>query len=213
MLKVYYANICLLKEKAVFHTIFEKVNIQRREKVLRCKNETDKLRSLMSGYLLRVALEREGMAYEDMLFSVEKNGKPVIDTKPSVHFSLSHAGDYAVCVISDQNVGVDIETKIKSFFSQEERLKSIAQKILTKEESEQFAHAAKEVKVELFLQFWTRKESYSKADGRGLGIGLEQVFTQTKEFYSQWLDKDTYLSIYAADAKFEDLQIKEICAL
>ena len=68
----------------------------------------------------------------------------------------------------------------------------------------------KEEKDELFLQFWTRKECYSKADGRGLGIGLNQIKTDWDGFYSKWLDDETFLSMYVEDGDYQDLQIEEI---
>ena len=210
MLKLCYANIEQLYDENVFLTLFEKVNTQRREKILRCKNENDKYRSLLAGYLLRVALECEGMKYEDMCFSVKETGKPFIQNAPFIHYSLSHAGNYAVCLISDRSVGVDIETKTKKVFEHEEQLENIAKKILSEEEYEAFGHCINDKKAEMFLQFWTRKECYSKADGRGLGIGLNQVDTKNDRFFSKGLDTDVYLSIYVENGNFTDLQIEEV---
>ena len=96
MLKLYYANIGLLNDEQVFQSVLEKVNVQRREKVLRCKQKKDQIRSLLAGYLLRIALEKEGMDYEKTSISILENGKPVISGNLDLHFSLSHAGDYAV---------------------------------------------------------------------------------------------------------------------
>lgn len=215
MLKLYYANIGLLDDEQVFQRIFEKVNIQRREKILRCKQEKDKQRSLLVGYLLRKALEQEDIDYETSSISTLKNGKPVMIENSDLYFSLSHAGDYAACIISNYCVGVDIETKTKQLFLEEkrDRLDIVAQKILTKREWELYNLTQKEEKIELFLQFWTRKESYSKADGRGLGIDLSQIETDAYAFFSKWLNKDTMLSIYVEDGNFSDLQIEEIRGL
>ena len=211
MLKLYYANIKQLNNENAFRALYEKVNIQRREKVLRCNNEKDKYRSLLAGYLLREALEQEGICYETVTFEVEKNGKSVIKDISSCHFSLSHAGNYAVCLISDRRIGVDIETASKRIFHQDKQLKNIANKVLSKDEYESFLDCPKEKITEQFLRYWTRKECYSKADGRGLSIGMNQVFTDTDQYYSRWLDEDTYLSIYVEDGIFTDLQMKELC--
>lgn len=215
MLKIYYANISLLDDEQVFQKVFEKVNIQRREKVLRCKQKKDQIRSLLTGYLLRIALEKEGMDYENTSISILENGKPVLSGNDDLHFSLSHAGEYAVCVISNHRIGVDIETKIKSLFleGKEGKLQAVAQKILTEKEWKQFNSVKQEEKIKFFLKTWTRKESYSKADGRGLGLGLDQVETDSKAFFSKWLDEDTVLSIYVEDKMFSDLQIEKIAFL
>jgi len=212
MLKLYYANIGLLNDEQVFQSVLEKVNVQRREKVLRCKQKKDQIRSLLAGYLLRIALEKEGMDYEKTSISILENGKPVISGNLDLHFSLSHAGDYAVCVISNYRIGVDIETRTKSIFleSNEEQLQAVAKKILSFKEWKQYEVEKKENKIELFLQFWTRKESYSKADGRGLGLGIDKVETDSEKFFSKWIDEDTMLSIYVEDEKISDLQTEEI---
>jgi len=215
MLKLYYANIDLIQEESVFCELLEKVNIQRREKVLRCKHEKDKLRSLLAGYLLRTALEREGFVYDELEFLIDTNGKPALKSVPEVFFSLSHAGEYAVCLISDRNVGMDVETKTKPLFKEgkKDKIVAIAEKILSNQEWEQFTNAANEEATELFLQLWTRKECYSKADGKGLKIELNAIETNTDRFFSKWLDENSCLSIYVEDGNFLDLQIEEVTHL
>ena len=215
MLKLYYANIGLLEDEQVFQHVLEKVSIQRRKKVLRCMQEKDKRRSLLAGYLLRIALEREGLVYEGLSFSQAEKGKPVILELPQLFFSLTHAGVYAACVISNQPVGVDIETKDKSLFYDEKtsQLVSVAKKVLTQEEWQRFERADNQTKMELFLRFWTRKESYSKADGRGLGLELNQIDTDKDTFYSKWLDENALLSVYTEKGTVAELQIEEIMKL
>lgn len=209
MLKLYYANINQIDGEK-FHILFEKVNMQRREKILRCKNEKDKHRSLLAGYLLRIALEQENVEYDKVCFSVAENGKPVIQNFPTMCYSLSHAGDYAVCAVSDRSVGVDIETKSKMLFEKEEKLEAVAKKILSEDEYATFVECPNENRAEMFLQYWTRKEAYSKADGRGLGIGLNLVQTEDKMYFSKWLEEETYLSVYVEDEDYTDLQIEKI---
>lgn len=36
-------------------------------------------------------------------------GKPVLKNYPTIHFNLSHAGDWVLCGIGDVSLGVDIE--------------------------------------------------------------------------------------------------------
>ena len=215
MLKLYYANISLLDDEQVFQAVLEKVNIQRREKVLRCKHKQDQMRSLLAGYLLRLALEKEGIDYSDTTISILESGKPVIVDNSNLFFSLSHAGDYAACLISNHNIGVDIETKTKSLFmdGKEEKLQAVVEKILTPKERIEFSAKNQEEKVEYFLRTWTRKECYSKADGRGLSIGLEQIETESESFFSKWLDESTMISVFVENNNFSDLQIEEIACL
>ena len=62
MITIYYATLTeleksnIVSDKETLSCIVEKVNKQRRNKILRCKNEKDKLRSLVAGLLLRFGL-------------------------------------------------------------------------------------------------------------------------------------------------------------
>ena len=133
MLKCFWADIALLEEEALFEFWLGKVKIQRKEKVLRCKNQKDRMRSLMAGVLLYQALAEEGLNYEEIEFSVTEEGKPYMLSHPHLHFSISHAGDVVCCLLSDALVGVDVECINKSIFSfeKQDRLQAMARKCLS----------------------------------------------------------------------------------
>lgn len=212
MLKCYFAEIALVEDPQVFELWMQKVNIQRREKVLRCKNEKDRQRSLMAGILLRYALENEGISYENAVFSKTKEGKPFLESN-ELYFSLSHAGDYAVCVISDDTpVGIDIECLDRSVFQDEKkhRLHFLAKKCLSQSEWGRFELSEENPK--LFLEYWTKKEAYSKAVGKGLGMEFSGIDTERyKEQYWTLWKKDKYcISIYQNTNSYADLVMEEL---
>ena len=82
MLKIYYGHIQLVKDQRVFDKWFEKMNSQRKEKILRCQNDVDKQRSLLAGILLNFGLEKDRFAKQ-------------------VFYSISHSGNYVICVLSN----------------------------------------------------------------------------------------------------------------
>lgn len=100
---------------------------------------------------------------------LDKNeyGKPFLKAYPDIHFNISHGSDIAVCAVSNQTVGADIE-KIHDFTP------AIFRKVFTPEEKafyEKMAvdeHAGKE----WFFRFWTLKESRIKHAGMGLSMSL-----------------------------------------
>ncbi|MBQ3559614.1 MAG: 4'-phosphopantetheinyl transferase superfamily protein [Agathobacter sp.] len=198
MLKLYYGHIKLVKEQEQFDKWFEKMDSQRKEKIQRCKNEVDKQRSLLAGVLFHFGLENNR------------------DEK-QIFYSISHSGNYVICVLADRVVGVDIENKLRSVFSDAklERLDKIAGKCLTMGESISYLSAEDEEKVEMMLQFWTRKESYSKAIGKGLGIDFSSIDTQKKDalYWSGWLEEGYYCSLYVENGFFGDLKLQEIISL
>lgn len=199
MLKLYYGHIQLVKDQQVFDKWLEKMNSQRREKVLRCKNEVDRQRSLLAGILLHFGLEND------------RNEK-------QIYYSISHSGNYVICVLSDRRVGVDIENKFRSVFSEpkEERLNKIAKKCLNMGEEIQY-HSVEDIteKAELLLKFWTRKESYSKAMGMGLALDFSLIDTQKKDalYWSDWLEEGYYCSLYVENGRFGDMKLQEIVKL
>ena len=198
MLKVYYGHIQLVQDQQVFDKWLKKMDSNRRDKVLRCKNEVDKQRSLLAGILLQYGLENDRFAKQ-------------------VFYSISHSGNYVMCVLSDRRVGIDIENKFRSVFSEakEEQLSKIAKKCLTMGEEIRFETCDENKKVDLMLHYWTRKESYSKAIGKGLGIDFSTIDTEKKDalYWSDWLEEGYYCSLYVENGVFSDLKLQEIVTL
>lgn len=244
MIKIYYANVadfekkCIVSDNEIFSCMVEKVNKQRRNKILRCKNEKDKLRSLIAGLLLRFALEQEGIDYEKSEFIYGEHGKPMLlhykymeeamDIRKSskkVFFSLTHSQDGVACAISDENIGIDLEQTNRTLFSKDrqEQLLSMVKRICTQRECVYFSNLPKEKRIKAYVELWTRKESFAKADGRGMAIGFGKVevlddglfscktsceLTDMKEkvkkaegigsFFTCWISEDTCMSIYSS---------------
>ena len=212
MLKYYCANIALLEDKEKFDFWMEQINTKRREKVLRCKNQKDKERSLLAGVLLRYGLENEGISYESVTFSKTENGKPIVISAEPIHFNISHAGDYVVCVMSDEEVGIDIECTDKHIFTadKEQSLVSMARKCLSDAEWTRFKESAK--KPEAFMEYWTKKEAYSKCSGLGLRADFSSIDTEnsTEKFWSTWMEDGYCISIYRENGAYEELMIENV---
>lgn len=198
MLNVYYGNIRLVKNPCVFDAWFEKMNQQRKEKILQCQNIEDKQRSLLAGILLQHGLEQT-------------------NTDGQLFYSITHSGDFAMCAISDRRVGVDIENRFRKIFLErrEEHIDRIAKKCLTTGELRQYVSVKKEAKIDSFLYYWTRKESYSKALGKGLAMNFASIDTQEMEefFWSDWLKEGYFCSLYVEDGVFRDKLLQEIVEL
>ena len=198
MLKVYYGHIQLVRDPLVFDRWFEKMNRERQEKVLRCKQEFDKRRSLLAGVLLNYGLEDNRSAKQ-------------------VFYSISHSGNYVICVLSDRRVGIDIENKFRSVFAEakEEQLDRIAQRCLTMGEEIRFQSCESYEKAEMLMNYWTKKESYSKALGKGLAMDFSKIDTEEMEalFWSGWLEEGYFCSLYVENGNFNDMKIQEIVTL
>ncbi len=91
-------------------------------------------------------------------------GKPFLKNS-NLFFSLSHSNLYSALVVSDREVGIDIEKIIyvdsifKRYFNDEE--KDFVNKSINRDKA--------------FTEIWTRKEAYLKRIGIGLNPNLKEV--------------------------------------
>lgn len=170
-------------DEAMFKCGLELVSPYRREKIEKYKYEEDKKRSLAAGLLLNYAtkcfvehkfikdcvnkvsikdiLNVYDNQYDYKIVTIAK-GKPIFESE-NIYFSISHCGDYAVCAVSYQNIGVDIEVKRKKGLK-------VAKRFFKKSECEWI-----EDSEERFLKIWTLKEAYAKYTGEGIANVLPHI--------------------------------------
>lgn len=86
-------------------------------------------------------------------------GKPYFADVP-LHFSISHTKSHVFCALSDRPVGIDAEEADRNI-----KL-TLAEKILSSTEMEQFFHADDPRRA--LLTFWVLKEAAAKCSGEGL---------------------------------------------
>ena len=209
MIRVFCAEIGLFDKNLIFDEILEQVKEQRRSKVLRCNNKQEKRRVLLAGWLLRKAIESVGLDYEKVEISRTEKGKPYLVSYPEYYISLSHSGIYAICVIADAPVGVDVEGQERRLLLSDntERLETVARKCLTTEEYEHFCTVDETRRRDFFLRMWTRKEAVSKAEGLGLGMDFSKISEPEECFYTCSLAGEYYVSVYSANGIGEDIEI------
>ena len=138
---------------------------KRRQRIEKKARYEDRLRSVAGEMLVRRAVAEEyGVREDDILLLEDERGAPYIDGI-DVHVSISHAGDYVVCAISDRPVGIDIE-KIKPVS------RRIAERTFSQRELE-YLGCEGEIASEALLRFyeiWTAKEAYAKMHGTGIAL-------------------------------------------
>ena len=135
---------------------------ERLERIERMQNEALRQKNIMSAAFLQCCLEKEtGIPREQIQLQYGENGKPMLPGL--VDFNLSHSGSYAVAVVSDSPIGVDIEHARKR-----NRL-AVANRFFQKEEYEDIMAAGNEEEQQRrFLRYWTMKEAYVKRTGEGM---------------------------------------------
>ncbi len=118
------------------------------------------LRILLSNYL--------NLDPEEIKFSYNKYGKPILDNDRNLKFNISHSGSKFICGITiDKSIGVDIE-KLRAVDNADE----IVESNFSESEKLEYKCIPDRLKQKAFFAFWTRKEAYIKAIGKGLFFPL-----------------------------------------
>ena len=144
----------------------QQISSQRREQALRYKYEQGQRLCVAAYLLLKEALrEQEGIT-DNPVFEYGEHGKPSIVGHPELYFSLSHCKEAAVCVLSRNPVGIDVES-IGRYRD------SVARYAMNDEELIQIQQAERP-EVE-FTRLWTMKESLLKLTGEGINDKMNNV--------------------------------------
>ena len=139
--------------------------------------EKDKVAHLVSAYLKRKYVGE---------WTLTESGKPVSQGK---HFNVSHCDGMVVLVLSDDEIGVDVEN-VRAVED------DLARYVTTDEEYEAI------VTDKNFFEIWTAKESLAKADGEGLDGRVKDIpafpLVGGKEFkgekyFSNQIEIDKYI--------------------
>lgn len=158
---VYAANVSALS----LPLSLDALSPERREKIERMKNDSDKRLSLGAEMLLRYGLKNAGFDKFPPELSYNEHGKPYLKDS-GIFFNISHSGDFAVCAVSDCDLGCDIE-----------KMRPVGLRIARRfcaEEYDSIMSAKPEEQSELLFRYWTLKESFMKAVGRGFSLGLDE---------------------------------------
>ncbi len=173
MVYQYAVNISDIREIREVPDLLELVSSERKGKIARFRFDKDKIRCLFAEVLLRYALQSR-FNISDPVIGRDQYGKPYLADHPELFFNLSHSGDWVVCGLGDRKLGIDVERM-------EQIDLSIADDQFSREEAAYLSSLPKEEKLSSFYTIWTLKESFTKLDGRGLGIPLNSFFFELKD--------------------------------
>lgn len=152
--------------------LYKYLSEKRIEKVERLKNMQSRAQSIGAELLLGYAVRRETGAQGIVKWDTDENGKPYLTEHNNLYINLSHSGNYAVCVLHDKPVGIDIQL-CRNFDM------NIAKRFFTREEFK-YIESRKNF-AEAFFEIWTKKESFAKAVGKGISMGLDGFSVLGKE--------------------------------
>ena len=134
-------------------TILAQLPKEKAEQIMAIRNEKVRSLAIGSSFFKWILLK-------DHPWTVNDKGKPIAD---SIHFNISHSYPWVIFAKDDFNeIGIDIENK-----KTDQKLWEFC---LTHEEIEDM-----EKTQTPFLNYYTAKESLSKAQGEGLTNGIKNI--------------------------------------
>jgi len=167
---------------------------ERKDKVQRLKSKQGKIQSAAAYLLLRYALCEEFGIDEAVNFEYNEYGKPLLQGYAHIHFNLSHCKSAVACVLSDSEVGVDVQ-EIRPV---SDKLKK---RVLTNEEWEMYCNIA--LQPEYFTKIWTIKEAYAKKSGQGISSDFSKINSNDITDITVFQNKDYYCSVTKKDCSIK----------
>lgn len=164
--------ICIVKndnslDNATFQFLLQFVPLDKQRRILRqrIKQNADNMLvgTILAKYMLRKVFH---IPFSAQHISYGRYGKPYLRDYPNVHFNISHSGQFVVCAVSANPIGVDVQVIVPY-------QRDVAKRVCSPEELMQI-ESSPDPSVE-FTKCWTQKEAYVKMKGTGLFNGLEMV--------------------------------------
>ncbi len=147
---------------------------EERRRQLRFRFAKDQDRYLITRALVRTVLSRyAAVEPQQWCFAENAYGRPEIANEApgcaAISFNLSHTDGLIVLGVAQQRaLGVDAENAHAKKASA-----SLADRFFSQQESAALRAIPHELRTERFYEYWTLKESYIKARGKGLSIPLD----------------------------------------
>ena len=142
--------------KAEILIFYNNINSSKKIKIDKIRNKKRKIQSILGEYLLKELLKIYNISYSNINYIYNEEGKPYIKDY-NLYFNISHSHDYVITVISNKEIGVDIEKIRKTNIS-------IINRICTNKEKEYVLSSNIDIEKRLF-EIFTLKEAYIKCLG------------------------------------------------
>ncbi len=160
-IRLYFAELTTVFDKARFHLLMNDIPASWHPSIAKYNRPVDQMRSAAAKWILQRELSKQHPA----AIVTFDDGMPVVGGSMA-RVSIAHGSEMVACAISDCNaVGIDVErinpVDLAQFNS-----------VLSKEEIVMLDRNPTQ-KDALFFDIWTRKESISKACGRGVYLGFK----------------------------------------
>jgi 4'-phosphopantetheinyl transferase len=167
-------------EAAYLRRLGQNLSADERERASRFRFTRDRVRFIGARGLLREILALYLNASPGRLsFDYGAHGKPFLAGEHSnLRFNVSHSFDAMLLAIAHmREVGVDVEGMGNIGLAMDE----LGDTVLSEPEKQALTRFRGEDRRTTFLRFWTLKEAFIKADGRGVSLPLKRIDVSARE--------------------------------
>ena len=141
---------------------YTKISEQKKDKINKYKNYKRKASSIIAEIIFSELLLKRNIFYDSLNYYKNKYGKTYLKNN-NLFFNISHSFDYVISVVSDKEIGIDIEKIRKT------PIKVINQ-FATEIEKKYILSSNNNVEERIF-KIYTLKEAYFKM----LGLNLNNI--------------------------------------
>jgi 4'-phosphopantetheinyl transferase len=131
-----------------------------------------KILQTVTGELIvrQILSDQFGTDPDTITFSSDAYGKPYCPALKQCHFNISHSGEWIVCALNNNPVGIDIQKIVPIARN---RMDMTVVRFFHDDERIHYFNLKDDEKNAFFFTQWALKESYIKFQGKGLNIPLQ----------------------------------------
>lgn len=174
-LHTYCLNVDIFDDDKVYLDTYNQMPTFRKKAINKFKFNKDKKLSLGSWALLQFGMKNNGCENFERYLKWKEHGKPTCETNEFDYkkFNISHSESYALCSISDYEIGCDIQ-------KHEDINKNMIEYCMNKNELYAFKDKVyTDWNLDAFYRLWTLKESLIKMLSIGMLLDPKNIeFTQ-----------------------------------
>lgn len=188
-----------------FNALIKYLTHEERDTINRYLKWEDGQRGLIGKILIRSLIcNSYGFKNDDIYFLENEFGKPYFTGVKDLHFNISHSGEWIVCAIDSNPIGIDVE-EINDIDL------CIAHRFFTMEEHRDLMELDEKYRLDYFFDLWTLKESYIKAQGKGMSIPLDSFSIRKRgnDISIKGTDKTFYFKQYEVESNYK----LSVCAM
>ena len=89
-------------------SFYKRIPKNKRDKINKIKNSNARKRSIVGEILLSKLLTKNNLSYDNLEYYINDYGKPYLKNN-NLFFNISHSFDYVIAIVSEKEIGIDIE--------------------------------------------------------------------------------------------------------